>query len=149
MTNRKTTGEIFSLQLCPGYRLPMKVVEIAEAVDNTGLKSDRHANVGSSRQILLVGKETLDTLNLSPGQIKENITTTGIPLMELSPGCQLKFGDGVILEIVKPCSPCSRMEEIRPGLMKQLAGRRGMLARVVAGGLLRRGDAITIADNIP
>jgi MOSC domain-containing protein YiiM len=34
------------------------------------------------------------------------------------------------------------METIRPGLQKELWGRRGMLCRVLGGGMIRRGDAI-------
>jgi MOSC domain-containing protein YiiM len=34
------------------------------------------------------------------------------------------------------------MEKIRPGLRKELWGRRGMLCQVVEGGIIRRGDTI-------
>lgn len=135
-------GVIVSLQLCPGYRKPMRAVEEAEAVAQLGLMEDRHALPDSSRQILLLGKETLDELRLSPGEIKENITTAGINLMEMRYGERLAVGPSVVLEVTKACTPCSRMEEIRPGLKQELAGRRGMLARVVEGGIIRRGDTI-------
>jgi MOSC domain-containing protein YiiM len=74
--------------------------------------------------------------------VKENITTEGIMLMGLKMHDRLRLGDEVLLEITKPCSPCSRMEEIRPGLLKGIAGKRGMLARVVRGGTVHVGDAI-------
>jgi MOSC domain-containing protein YiiM len=79
--------------------------------------------------------------------VKENITTSGIALMALAPGTRLRLGDQGVVEITKPCSPCSRMDEIRAGLRDELAGRRGMLARVVAGGTARRGDAITVVGG--
>jgi len=34
------------------------------------------------------------------------------------------------------------MERIRPGLCRELRGRRGMLCRVITGGMIRRGDTI-------
>jgi len=120
----------------------MNAVAHAEAVMNLGLKGDTHALPDSSRQILLIEKETLDALSLSPGQVKENITTEGITLMGLKMNDRLRLGTDVLLEITKPCSPCSRMEEIRPGLLKGLAGKRGMLARVINGGTVNVGDAI-------
>jgi MOSC domain-containing protein YiiM len=40
------------------------------------------------------------------------------------------------------CGPCDLMEKIRPGLRKELYGRRGMLCRVIEGGIIRSGDAI-------
>jgi MOSC domain-containing protein YiiM len=124
------------------------MVEKAEVLENFGLQNDRHAKPDSSRQVLLVEKETLDALSLYPGQIKENITTTGISLMKLAKGSRLKIGEEVVLEITKPCSPCARMKEIRPGLLRDITGRRGMLARVIGGGTIRQGDSVQCVDEI-
>ena len=142
--HQSSSGTIFSLQLCPGHRKPMQTVEHAETTVNLGLNGDRHALPDSSRQILLMEKEVLDLLGLVPAQVKENITTTGISLMALRHNDRLKIGDDVMLEITKECAPCGRMEEIRPGLLRELAGRRGMLARVVHGGNIRRNDHIVL-----
>ncbi len=142
--NLGTKGNIISLQLCPGYRKPMNVVKEAEAIENLGLKNDKHAIADSSRQVLLIEKETLDELGLQPGQVKENITTTGINLMSLVHKQRLKIGSEVILEVTKGCSPCSRMEEIRAGLLKEIAGKRGMLTRVLHGGTITAGDVIEV-----
>jgi MOSC domain-containing protein YiiM len=38
------------------------------------------------------------------------------------------------------------MDQIRDGLRGALEGRRGMLARVVAGGLVRVGDPIEVVE---
>ena len=95
----------------------------------------------------MIERETLDALGLKPGQVKENITTEGIELMGLNHEQRLRIGENVILEITKPCSPCSRMEEIRPGLLHALADKRGMLARVIHGGTIRRGDVIQPIDQ--
>lgn len=135
-------GIVVSLQLCPGYRKPMTPVEQAEAIENFGLKYDVHALPDSSRQVLLLEQETVSVLGLVPGETKENITTSGISLMRLHHRDRLQVGAVTILEITKACSPCSRMDEIRPGLLKVIAGKRGMLARVIRTGIIRRGDAI-------
>jgi MOSC domain-containing protein YiiM len=142
--NSSRDGTVHSLQICPGYRKPMQILDRVDVVENLGISKDKHALRDSSRQILLLEKETLDDLGLLPGQVKENITTAGIDLMKLKYGQQLKIGPNVILEVTKACSPCSRMEEIRPGLLKQLAGRRGMLARVAQGGIMNKGDSIQL-----
>jgi MOSC domain-containing protein YiiM len=143
------TAKIISLQRCPGYRKPMELIHEAECIENLGIKDDRHALPDSSRQVLLVEKETLDVLGLKAGQVKENITTQGIELMQLPFKQRLKIGSEVILEITKACSPCSRMEEIRKGLMQEIAGRRGMLARVVTSGIIRIGDSIELLMRQP
>ena len=138
------TGAIVSLQLCHGHRKPMTIVDEAEAIANLGLKTDRHAIADSSRQVLLIEQEALDELQLRPGQVKENITTLNIDLRNLRFKDRLHIGKEVILEITQSCSPCSRMEELRPGLKQEIAGRRGMLARVIQGGTIRLGDTIRI-----
>lgn len=119
----------------------------AELVANLGLRGDVHALPDSSRQVLLIERETLEALGLEPGAVKENITTEGIRLMDLPAKTRIGIGAEAVLEITKPCSPCSRMEEIRTGLLKEIAGRRGMLARVVAGGTIRRGDAVRVETS--
>lgn len=125
----------------------MVTVPAAVAVANLGLRDDMHAIADSSRQILLMESETLGELGLRPGEVKENITTSGIALMALERGQRLAVGAEVVLEVTKACSPCRRMDEIRPGLLREIAGRRGMLARVIQGGTIDQGNAITLQEK--
>jgi len=122
----------------------MVFVESAEVVEGLGLRGDRHAIAESTRQILLIEGETLGELKLNPGQVKENITTRGIKLMNLERAQKMQVGDETVLEITKACTPCGRMDEIRSGLQSQLAGRRGILARALRGGVIRVGDTIKL-----
>jgi MOSC domain-containing protein YiiM len=124
----------------------MNKVEKVNAITNLGLEGDAHAIRDSSRQVLLIESETLDELKLSAGEVKENITTSGINLMRLRYGDRLNIG-AVVLEVTKACSPCSRMEDLRPGLKREIAGRRGMLARVIDGGVLQRGEPIVLTER--
>jgi MOSC domain-containing protein YiiM len=80
-------------------------------------------------------------MQLLPGMISENITTDGLNVNSLPLGQLLRVGEAR-LEVSAVCTPCSQVERIRPGLRKELWGRRGMLCRVVAGGMIRRGDLI-------
>jgi len=79
--------------------------------------------------------------------VKENITTRGIDLTKLSPGQQLQLGECVRLVLTGTCEPCSRMDEVKTGLKAELEGRRGMLARVVAGGMFSVGDAVRVVGT--
>ena len=141
MTHAPGSGVVVALFRCPGHREPMEPLPPVYAETDRGFPGDSHARPGSSRQILLMDVETLEALGLSPGAVRENITLQGIPLTDLRLGDGLQVGEAV-LEITRPCTPCGRMDEIRPGLQKALRGRRGMLARVLQGGWIRRGDPV-------
>ena len=59
-------------------------------------------------------------------------------------------GDGeVVVEITMICVPCQKLNTIRPGLLKQSWGHRGQLARVLKGGRMRVGDAVTLLEVNP
>jgi MOSC domain-containing protein YiiM len=118
----------------------MEELEQVAVMEDFGFEGCAHARPGN-RQILLVDLETLDELSLSPGIIRENITTEGLNVNGLETGERLQVGK-VLLEITVPCTPCGLMDLVRPGLRREIRGRRGMLCRVVEGGILRRGDGI-------
>ena len=137
-------GTIVALQVCPGHRKPMISRDVLSFEKDLGIKGDMHALPGSSRQVLAIEQETLDQFELPIGLIKENITTTGIDLMALKRKQRIAVGETVVLEVVKGCAPCSRMDEIRPGLLRALEGKRGMLFRVIHGGDVHIGDSILV-----
>ena len=119
-------------------------VQEANFIAGMGIEGDRSCVKGNTRQVLFMDKETLDDLELQPGQIKENITTIGLDIAKAQPGQVFFVGDQVTLEIVGECEPCSKMNALRPGLLNQIDGRRGMLATVINGGPIKVGDSIRI-----
>lgn len=119
----------------------MEELHRAELVPGLGLAGCTHARSGGKRQVLLVDKETLDAMELKPGIIRENITTSGLNVNGLALGERLRIGDA-LLEVSAVCTPCDQLEKVRPGLRRELYGRRGMLCRVLEGGMVRAGDAI-------
>jgi len=125
----------------PQRRLPMEELTEILAVEDSGFAGCAHARPGGNRQVLLVDNETLELMELCPGIIRENITTTGLNVNGLALGQQLRVG-GARIEVTAVCTPCDWMEKIRPGLRRELRGRRGMLCRVLAGGTVRQGDTI-------
>jgi MOSC domain-containing protein YiiM len=122
--------------------------ELAEvaAVQEVGFEGCAHGRPGGQRQVLLVDRETLDALELGPGMIRENITTHGLNVNGLQVGESLKVGE-VLLKVTMVCTPCSQMDDLRPGLRKEIRGRRGMLCRIVKGGVIRQGDGIHKLDK--
>lgn len=125
----------------PKKRLPMEELQEVRLIVGVGLEGCAHARSGERRQVLLVDRETLEAMNLQPGILFENITTDGLDVNGLAIGQQLRIGEARV-EVTMVCTPCDQMERVRPGLRKELWGRRGMLCRVLESGLIRPSDSI-------
>ena len=137
-------GSITNLHIARVKGTPSDPVQEANALSGKGLEGDRSCSADNVRQVLFMDKETLDRLELEPGQIKENITTYGIDLTEAKAGQVFFVGDDVTMEVVGECEPCGKMDAIRPGLREGLDGHRGMLAMVINGGAIKIGDTVRI-----
>ncbi len=132
---------VLKLFRAPKRGWPMEELPEVAAIQDVGLEGCAHKSPGGQRQVLLVDRETLDALDLGPGMIRENITTEGLNVNGLQPGESLRVGEAQ-LEVTMVCTPCGQMEDLRPGLRKEIRGRRGMLCRIVRGGTIRQGDSI-------
>jgi MOSC domain-containing protein YiiM len=134
-------ASVLHLFRAPQRRLPMEEIEEIRALENFGLEGCAHAGTESPRQILLMDSETLESMDLQPGVIRENVTSRGIDVHGLRVGQRLRVGEAQ-REICMVCTPRDLLEKIRPGLRRELRGRRGMLCRVMRGGVIRRHDNI-------
>ena len=137
-------GSITNIHIASVKGTPSDPVQEATAISGMGIEGDRSCVEGNTRQVLFMDKETLDDLELTPGQIKENITTSGVDMSHAQPGQVFFIGDEIRMEVVGDCEACGKMEEIRPGLWDRLNGRRGMLAMVINGGTMKVGDTIRL-----
>ena len=118
----------------------------------------RDPNQPNLRQVHLIHAELFDELraagfDIEPGQIGENITTQGLDLLALPTGTQLLVGDTAVVEVTGLRNPCAQLDRFRPGLMAAvldhdaagaLIRKSGVMGIVLAGGTVRRGDAIRI-----
>ena len=108
-------------------RLPMEELPEVRVANNSGFEGCAHARPDSPRQVLLVDSETLEAMNLSPGVIRENITTSGLNVNGLEIGQRLRVGE-THLEVSAACAPCDQLERIRPGLRREMWGDAGCCA---------------------
>ncbi len=134
----------------------MQRVEEVEAVVGGGLRGDRYERrVGyysgvDECEVTLIEGEALDEIlaqtgiQVQHGQHRRNIVTRGIRLRELA-GKQLAIG-AAVFAYDRPRPPCRYVETLtEPGMMRALtAGRGGICVRVVQGGTVRAGDAISV-----
>ena len=110
------------------------------------------------RQVHLIHQELLDELNgkgfsVDPGQLGENITTRGIPLLELPSGTKLEIGNEVVIEVTALRNPCKQIDEFQKGMLKEvlyknqegnLVRKTGVMGVVLQGGEVRPGDRIKV-----
>ena len=110
------------------------------------------------RQVHLIHSELHDTLQeqgftVSAGQMGENVTTRGVDLLGLPTGARLRLGDTAIVEVTGLRNPCAQLDRIQPGLMGatleripdgSLVRKAGIMAVVLEGGEVRRGDPIRV-----
>lgn len=92
-------------------------------------------------------------IDVAPGAMGENVTTHGIDLLALPRGTRLALGDSAVVEVTGLRAPCAQLDGLQPGLMKaciarsvsgELVRKAGIMGIVVAGGIVRPGDAITV-----
>ena len=131
----------------PKRRAPMEELPEARAVEDLGLEGCAHARPQGKRQVLLMDRESLDAFELAPGIVRENVTTEGLEVNVLAIGQRLLVGE-VELQVSAVCDPCEQIEALRPGLQAEMQGRRGMLCKVVRGGILRCGDEIVVIQMV-
>jgi MOSC domain-containing protein YiiM len=88
-----------------------------------------------------------------PGQMGENVTTSGVDLLGLPVGAKLLLGDEAVVEVTGLRNPCAQLDGIQPGLMKAtldrdedgaLVRKSGVMGVVLSGGEVRAGDAIAV-----
>lgn len=130
----------------PMRRLPMLELVEARLIADLGLEGCAHARRDNKRQVLLIDYESLEAMQLRPGSIRENITTEGLAVNALPIGQRLRIGES-LLEVSAVCTPCDQLEKLRPGLRREIRGRRGMLCTVLEGGVVRAGDRIERVAN--
>ena len=107
-------------------------------------------------QVHLIQQELFDDLHalghtVQPGELGENITTSGVDLLSLPTGTRLHLSSEAIIELTGLRTPCKQIEGFQPGLMKRLVlgsktserpARAGVMAVVLVGGEVRAGDTI-------
>src|SRR3954454_18211471 len=112
------TGTLLQLNVSPGGmpKLPVMFARVTAA----GVDGDRQRNKkyhgGPDRAVCVYSTELYDRLrgygiNLAPGSVGENFTTTGIDLQRLTKGDRLRVGADCLIEITNVRVPCSNLKK--------------------------------------
>jgi MOSC domain-containing protein YiiM len=165
-------AKVVSVSLSPSHGFSKAVAREITLLAGLGVEGDAHAGAtvrhryrvrkdptaSNLCQVHLLHRELFGELAgegiaVSPGEMGENMTTSGIDLLGLPRGTLLRLGESAVVEVTGLREPCAQMNGLRPGLMKACLARdaRGGLVRkagimgiVLAGGVVRAGDAICV-----
>ncbi len=157
----RQAGRIESIYLRPARLVPVTSVSEARAEPGRGLIGDRSSvtersgETAHKREVTLIQAEHLPIIgawmgltDLDGSRLRRNLVVSGLNLLSMRSlwkdvTLQWCIGHEVILQVTGSCDPCSRMETVLGFAGYQaLRGHGGVTARVVAGGLIRVGDAV-------
>jgi hypothetical protein len=134
-------GKLITLAIRPANSATSMAAESVLAIAGTGLAGDRHADPQSPRQVLLASASVYADLSLPAHALGENLLVD-LDTSTLRSGTVLQVGAEVLLRLMFQCEACGYLDVHRPGLSGRIGTRRGVLARVLAGGVMRPGDRI-------
>src|SRR4051794_16030736 len=165
-------AEVVAVAATPSHEFSKRTRAVVRLLEGLGVEGDAHAGATvkhrsrvardptqpNLRQVHLIHAELHDELNaagfdVSPGDMGENVTTRGVDLLALPTGARLRLGDDAVVEITGLRNPCKQLDGFRPGLMKavldrdeggNLVRKSGVMAIVLAGGVVKPGDAIAV-----
>ena len=148
-------GRVVGVYLAGAAGVAMRSVQAAVAVAGQGLVGDRH-QTGTGEwcydrrlydDVTLIAVEALDAasaehgVHLHTGAARRNLETRGVDQQDLV-GRHFHLGE-VMLRGNRPCEPCRYLDRLTGQPAKAaLAGRGGLRATVITGGVLRVGDRV-------
>jgi hypothetical protein len=165
-------GVVVSVSCRATHRVSKDVQPSIRLVAGLGVEGDAHMGATvkhrsrvrvdpsqpNLRQVHLIHSELHDELraagfDVSPGQMGENVTTSGIDLLALPTGAVVRLGDQAVVEITGLRNPCVQLEGLQRGLMQAVLDRDaegnvvrkcGVMGVVLEGGEVKPGDAIEV-----
>jgi MOSC domain-containing protein YiiM len=151
------TGRVESINTSRGGVPKTPVFEALVTKD--GLDGDQQRDEvyhgGPNRAVVLFSLEVIQALQaeghpIQVGSTGENLTVSGVPWTEVTPGAELRIGS-VRLRITKYASPCGRIRrsfldhDFNRIAEDRHAGWSRVCAAVVEGGVVRVGDPVEIS----
>ena len=116
-----------------------------------GIAGDHYANPEGHRHITLVAADALATVSATVGfqgdahlACRRNICVDTLPEGDLV-GRKIAFGNDVVIEVTRYCTPCSRMNEnFGDGAIDAFANRAGWCAKIIHQGKIKVGDPFSL-----
>lgn len=151
-----------------------EAVDSIELIAGSGIVGDAHAGATvkhrsrvakdpaqpNLRQVHIIHAELFDELRrmgfvVEPGQLGENVTTSGLSVLDLSEGSLIALGPDAVVRVTGLRNPCVQIDRFQPGLLKALLDhdadgalirKAGIMTVVERGGIVRAGDTVTVTS---
>jgi len=116
-------------------------------LDEKGVVGDKFHGKNIERSVLITSIKSYDLalskgIEMPFGSLGENIMIDIDPYA-LSSGDKIEIGN-VVLEITNNCTICNGLSKVDSSLPKLLADDRGIFAKTIQGGYIRKGDVANI-----
>lgn len=143
-------GEVMGICISKKRGTAKVEVEEANLIEDFGIEHDAHAG-NWHRQVSLLSFETREAFKacgaeIDDGAFGENIIVSGIDLIHLPVGTQIKSGD-VLLEVTQIGKECHSHCEIYHRMGECIMPTNGIFTRVLHGGTLKKGDQIQVCTE--
>lgn len=163
---------VIAVSLSPRHKFSKQNALSIRLVKGLGVEGDAHMgstvkhrsrvaqnpHMPNLRQVHLIHAELFGELagagfRVAPGDMGENITTSGVDLLALPRGARLHIGAGAIVELTGLRNPCGQIDKFQKGLMNAVLDRdasgglirkSGVMSIVIAGGDVWPGDPIRV-----
>ncbi|WP_370223210.1 MOSC domain-containing protein [Cytobacillus sp.] len=164
-------GTVIAVSLSQKHTFSKKNQNIIKLVKSLGVEGDAHfgskvkhrsrvkqnPDQPNLRQVHLIHSELFqelaDRFPIEPGQMGENITTSGINLLELPVNTILFLGQSAVIRITGLRNPCAQIDQFQPGLLHaviekdengKLIRKAGIMGIVLESGEVKPGDEIRV-----
>jgi MOSC domain-containing protein YiiM len=144
-------GRIYQVNVSPEGGLPKRPTTGPVWVRRTGVEGDlnryRQERLGGDPDsaVLLLTRDAIGTYAregypVGPGSLGENITLEDVPYDSLAVEQRWRLGPRAVVQISRPCTPCSELLAYGSDFLNRTRGRRGYCARVLEEGPVSPGD---------
>ena len=121
-------------------------VDEALLIANHGIEGDAHAGPWH-RQLSFLAMESIEKArqqgqDVSFGDFAENIASEGIDWVKVPVGTRFQLGEDALIEITQIGKECHQKCAVFYQVGDCIMPREGVFARVLRGGVIRRGDPI-------
>jgi hypothetical protein len=163
-------GRVVAVATSPEHRFSKDLQTVIRLLPGIGVEGDAHAGATvrhrsrvrrdatrpNLRQVHLLHAELFEELagvghRVLPGELGENVTTTGVDLLGLPVDTVLVLGTTAEVVLTGLRNPCFQIDRFQPGLLARVRTRDpdgGLVRKSGVMGVVRRGGEVCSGDPV-